>query len=334
VCQNFELARQRFATRTPRAVVVGLDQASRAELEFLTWLRRQRRMPVLVSVPPEAERIVRQSSGTGTDIAVRTAAFDRQHCAHIAAWLRERLRDALLNSGGPPAPRQDDESAVSIRRSSSVQRVEATARTQSGCSPVICIGISTGGPDSLEFVFGRLPADVPPIVIVQHMPRAYTAPLAERLNRISAVQVAEAQDGQELHRGQAWIAPGDRHVRLVRHGARVITELDDSPPVDRHRPSVNVLFESAALAVGSAAIALIMTGMGDDGVRGMLALRHAGAVTLAQDADSSAVFGMPQRAILAGAAEYVVSLADIPQRLLDAARARALPLTAAEEPTR
>ena len=310
VCQTFELARHRFSNHDTCALVAGLEDGSEVELEFLSWLEAQRKTPVLLTVATEAQRSVRRARW---ECLVRPPVMDgdlgRDHAAMIAAWLRKSAN----------APRPDQLPASRVRRqNTSTQRFEMISQANAAF-PVICIGISTGGPDTLEEIFRGLPCDLPPIVVVQHMPRAYTAPLAERLNRTSVLQVCEAHDGQELVRGQALIAPGDRHLRLVRRASRVIAELDDSPPVDRHRPSVNILFESAAVAVGRATIALIMTGMGDDGVRGLLALRNVGATTLAQDAESSTVFGMPQRAIEAGAAEYVVSLRDIPDRLVELA---------------
>lgn len=307
VCQTFAIARDRIAGQGVAAVVVGLDDGGPVELDFLGWLQAHCQVPVLLCVSPDMQLGPRHMRWENI---ARPTALDAEYVQRITAWLRKTANVARVAARAVSAP--------IVPPSASAQRFEALPRTPAS-STVICIGISTGGPDTLEDIFSRLPRDLPPIVVVQHMPRAYTAPLAERLDRSSELEVSEAVDGQELARGTALIAPGDRHLRLVRRSARIIAELDDSPPVDRHRPSVNVLFESAATAVGRSTIALIMTGMGDDGVRGLLALRRVGAVTLAQDAESSTVFGMPQRAIQAGAAEHIVSLRDIPERLMQLA---------------
>jgi chemotaxis response regulator CheB len=181
----------------------------------------------------------------------------------------------------------------------------------------ICIGISTGGPEALEGLFRHLPAWMPPIVVVQHMPAGFTASLALRLDGVSEMVVKEAGDNEPLRTGYALIAPGGIHLRLRRQGSHVVTELFDAPPVDRHRPSVNVLFESAARVLGPNGVGVVMTGMGDDGTRGLLAMKAAGAHTIAQDALGCTVFGMPQRAILAGAVEQVVRLEEIAYRLIE-----------------
>lgn len=193
----------------------------------------------------------------------------------------------------------------------------ARAITFEPAGTVICIGISTGGPEALETLFRQLPATMPPIVIVQHMPAGFTANLARRLDNVSAMTVHEASEEETLHTGLALLAPGGIHLRLRRQGYHVVTELLDTPPVGRHRPSVNVLFESAAEVVGSLGIGVVMTGMGDDGTRGILAMKARGALTIAQDAHGCTVFGMPQRAIASGAIDYVVPLDCMAQRLIE-----------------
>ncbi len=174
----------------------------------------------------------------------------------------------------------------------------------SGLSPVsppVLIGASTGGPEVLETLLASLCADAPPIAIVQHMPARFTATFAQRLDRACAIEVREARHGDRLHSGLALIAPGDRHMRIARDRRGYYVTLDDGEPVNRYRPSVDVLYESAA-RLGGEGMGVLLTGMGNDGAAGLLALRRRGALTLAQDEHSCAVFGMPRAALKLGAA--------------------------------
>jgi two-component system chemotaxis response regulator CheB len=181
---------------------------------------------------------------------------------------------------------------------------------------VIAVGVSTGGVQAIEQVLPRLPRNAPGMVIVQHMPEKFTASLATRLDGLCAMQVREARHGDRVLPGVALIAPGGRHTRMVRSGAQYHVEVFDGPVVNHHRPSVDVLFRSVATAAGANAIGLIMTGMGDDGARGLREMRNAGAWTLAQDEASCVVFGMPKEAIKLGAVDEVVPLGHIAERLL------------------
>jgi two-component system chemotaxis response regulator CheB len=176
---------------------------------------------------------------------------------------------------------------------------------------VIAIGISTGGVQSIEAVLKTLPRTLPGMVVVQHMPEKFTGAFASRLNSLYELDVVEARDGDRVINGRMLIAPGGRHMRLRRSGAQYVVEVSDGPLINHHRPSVDVLFRSVAQCAGRNAIGLIMTGMGDDGARGLREMREAGAFTAAQDEASCVVFGMPREAIRLGAAEDVVGLADI-----------------------
>jgi len=173
---------------------------------------------------------------------------------------------------------------------------------------IVVVGASTGGTEALRVFLEAMPADCPGILIVQHMPEHFTATFAERLNRTCRIRVKEAEDREPVLRGQALIAPGGRHMLLKREGANYHVQLLDGPMVSRHRPSVNVLFRSAARYGGQNVVGVIMTGMGDDGATGMLELHQAGACNLAQDEASSVVFGMPSEAIKAGAVDRILPL--------------------------
>ncbi|WP_306597771.1 chemotaxis response regulator protein-glutamate methylesterase [Geothrix sp. 21YS21S-2] len=175
------------------------------------------------------------------------------------------------------------------------------------------IGTSTGGTQALEFVLASLPRTCPGIVVVQHMPEKFTAAFAARLNSICEIEVREAKTGDRVLAGRALIAPGGKHLVVRRSGAQYVAEVVSAPPVNRHCPSVDVLFRSVAKYAGRNALGVIMTGMGDDGARGLLEMKQAGAHTLAQDEESCVVFGMPKEAIKLGAADKVVPLSMIPE---------------------
>jgi two-component system chemotaxis response regulator CheB len=174
------------------------------------------------------------------------------------------------------------------------------------------IGTSTGGTQALEFVLSSLPRTCPGLVVVQHMPEKFTAAFAQRLDRICEIEVREARTGDRVIPGRAIIAPGGQHLVVKRSGAQYVVEVVAAPPVNRHCPSVDVLFRSCAKYAGRNVVGVIMTGMGDDGARGLLEMHQAGARTIAQDEESCVVFGMPKEAIKLGAADRVVPLSAIP----------------------
>ncbi len=173
---------------------------------------------------------------------------------------------------------------------------------------IIVIGASTGGTEAIKDVLMNLPASTPGVLITQHIPAAFSAPFAKRMNGICAMNVCEAEDGQQVLPGHVYIAPGDKHLLLTRDGARYHCKLSDGPEVNRHKPAVDVLFRSAAQNAGSNAICALLTGMGDDGARGMKELQEVGAKTIAQDKDSSVVWGMPGAAVKLNAADTILPL--------------------------
>jgi two-component system chemotaxis response regulator CheB len=182
-------------------------------------------------------------------------------------------------------------------------------------APLVAVGASTGGSEALAQVLRDLPADSPPVVIVQHMPEKFTAAFAQRLDGLCRVRVAEAASGDRLAPGLVLIAPGDRHLILRRAGAEYRVEIATGPHVSRHRPSVDVLFRSVAQAAGPNALGLLLTGMGDDGAHGLLEMRQAGARTAAQDEATSVVFGMPAEALRLGAAERALPLGRVAEEI-------------------
>ncbi len=182
---------------------------------------------------------------------------------------------------------------------------------------IIAIGASTGGTEAIKNVLCQLPQNTPGIVISQHIPEAFSEPFAQRVNQNSALEVCQASDGQQILPGHAYVAPGNRHLRVVRDGARFVCRLDDGPPVNRHVPSVEVMFNSVAENAGGNAMGILLTGMGDDGSDALGTMRNAGAPTIAQDQESSVVWGMPGEAVKRGNADFVLPLDHIAEKILE-----------------
>jgi len=187
----------------------------------------------------------------------------------------------------------------------------------SAADSLIAIGASTGGTEALRVLLSAMPVNCPPIVVVQHMPEKFTQAFADRLNQLCAIEVSEARDGVALRSGTALIAPGNFHLVVKRSGSKLVANVVDGPLVSRHRPSVDVLFRSVAVAAGRNAVGVIMTGMGDDGAEGLREMKGSGAVTIAQDEATCVVFGMPREAISRGATDFVLPLEQIAAQALD-----------------
>ncbi|RJO64825.1 MAG: chemotaxis response regulator protein-glutamate methylesterase [Myxococcales bacterium] len=223
---------------------------------------------------------------------------------------------------------------VKIAASVDVQRKALAAKAHIVSDPlrplmqttnqVLAIGASTGGTVALERILRIMPANSPGTVITQHMPPGFTKSFADRLNGLSAMRIKEAQDGDSVTPGVGLVAPGEKHLLLRRDGARYYVNVKDGPQVNRHRPSVDVMFRSVAQTAGKNALGVILTGMGGDGAKGLLEMKQAGATTIAQDESSCVVFGMPKVAIDLGAADQIVSLGLIPQEILRLAEKRSV----------
>jgi two-component system chemotaxis response regulator CheB len=194
--------------------------------------------------------------------------------------------------------------------------VEIPAAKIKATRKIIAIGASTGGTEAIKEVLTSLPASAPSIVIAQHIPGAFSEAFANRVNGLSAMNVSQASDGEEILPGHVYIAPGDLHLKVRRSGTKYYCQLDDGPPVSRHKPSVDVLFDSVAKSVGKNAIGVMLTGMGSDGASGMLAMKEAGSENFVQDEASSVVWGMPGSAVKAGATDRILALGKIPEELV------------------
>jgi two-component system chemotaxis response regulator CheB len=233
-------------------------------------------------------------------------------CEAVKAAAQARLQ--RLPAGRRLAPQQKLSADVMLPPPSANRAMARTSET------VVCIGAFTGGTESLREVLQALPADSPGIVIVQHMPEKFTEAFARRLNGLCEIEVKEAANGDAVLRGRALIAPGNHHLLLQRSGARYYVAVKEGPLVSRHRPSVDVLFRSAAHTAGGNALGIIMTGMGDDGAHGLLEMKQAGAATVAQDEATSVVFGMPKEAIALGAVDRVLPLERMAGEIVRAGR--------------
>jgi two-component system chemotaxis response regulator CheB len=182
---------------------------------------------------------------------------------------------------------------------------------------VIMIGASTGGTETIKNFLVQMPPDSPGILITQHMPPGFTRSFADRLDKLCRIKVKEAEGGERILPGHAFVAPGHSHLQLTRSGINYLTRLDDGPPINHHRPSVDALFRSAASSAGKNAVGVILTGMGKDGAAGMLEMKKAGAYNFAQDESSCVVFGMPREAIAMGATHEVAPLHELPRRVME-----------------
>lgn len=229
-------------------------------------------------------------------------------CDKVKAASKVVLRKRNFSAGNEPV--RQNLSADAVLQKSTIRSMVQTTES------VIAIGSSTGGTEALKVVLEGFPADSPGIVIVQHMPEMFTKQFAKRLDDICRINVKEAENGDKVLRGQALIAPGGKHLMLKRSGAVYHVEVIDGPYVNRHRPSVDVLFRSVARYAGKNAVGAILTGMGDDGAKGMLEMKDAGAFTIAQDEASCVVFGMPKEAIKLGGVNKIVPLTEVSKQIL------------------
>lgn len=300
------VARDLIKRHNPDVLTLDVEMPRMDGLDFLERLMRLRPMPVLMvsSLTQAGSEITLRALELGAlDFVAKPSLGIRSGMMEYANDIAEKIRAAAKSR-----PRQARKKETPAPR-----RLTAPLSTS---EKLIIIGASTGGTEAIRAVLEPLPANSPAILITQHMPGGFTRSFAERLDRLCSITVKEATDGERVLPGHAYIAPGDHHLKLARSGANYVARLDDGPPVNRHRPSVDVLFHSAATQAGRNAIGVLLTGMGKDGAAGLVEMRQAGSPTIAQDEASCVVFGMPREAIALGGAQEVVSLEEIPERLM------------------
>ncbi|QIL89917.1 protein-glutamate methylesterase/protein-glutamine glutaminase [Microbulbifer harenosus] len=305
------VARDLIKQLNPDVLTLDVEMPRMDGLDFLERLMRLRPMPVLMvsSLTRSGSEITLRALELGAvDFVPKPQLGIRSGLLEYGEQIAEKIRAAARTS---PARRETQTTGAK----------RALESVMVSSEKLLIIGASTGGPEAIRQVLEPLPANSPAILIAQHMPAGFTRSFAERLDRLCRIRVKEAEQGERVLPGHAYIAPGDQHLRLTRSGANYQVLLDAGPAVNRHRPSVDVLFHSAAELAGRNAIGALLTGMGRDGAAGLLAMRHAGAVTLAQDEATSLVFGMPREAIALGAAVETVALDHVAERLLTLAAA-------------
>ena len=305
--QDPYIAREKIKALNPDVLTLDVEMPRMDGLTFLERLMRLHPMPVvMVSSLTEknAHTTFRALELGAVDFVTKPAANTQENLARYGDMIAEKLR-AAARTGAPRARNERRELPVSPRAAPAIRPGQ-----------LVAIGASTGGTEALREILSQLPEVIPPVLIVQHMPEIFTRLFAQRLDGLCRIDVTEARHGERLVSGHAYIAPGDMHMRICCEGGHFILSLDRDPPVNRHRPAVDVLFHSVAAVAGKTAMGVILTGMGADGAAGMRALKEAGARNLAQDEASCVIFGMPRAAIESGCVDRVVPLHALADEIL------------------
>lgn len=309
------IAVRRMAEQRPDVLVLDLEMP---HMDGLTFLRR-----IMASDPLPV--VICSALGTkGSELSLKAL---EEGAIEVIAKPTLGLRRFLEENADTLAQtvRAASGARVNLRARGSAPlpvRAEAAPAIRLTSDRIVAVAASTGGTEAIRELISSLPLDTPPIVVVQHMPPSFTRAFAQRLDRDTPLKVAEASDGEWLTPGKVLIAPGDRHLTVRRSGAHYRAALDGGAPVSRHRPSADVLFGSVAAVAGACAVGVILTGMGSDGAEGLKRMHDAGAFTIAQDEQSSVVFGMPREAIALGGVDRILPLTEIPAAILAHSGAR------------
>ncbi|MEO1293044.1 MAG: chemotaxis response regulator protein-glutamate methylesterase, partial [Pseudomonadota bacterium] len=300
-------ARQMIKDTNPDVITLDVEMPGMTGLEFLEKIMTLRPMPVVMvsSLTSEgAEATLAALSAGAVGFVPKQVCGGSQH--DFAKIVRKSVREASKAKVRTVSPARP-----------AMPRVAQSTRRRTGAAGLIAIGSSTGGVQALTQLISHLPKDLPPIVIAQHMPAGYTARFASRISAQTGHQMAEGRDGEMLRPGMIRIAPGDRHIEIVRSGVSYVTRLNDEGKVSGHKPSVDVLFRSVASQVGGKALGIMLTGMGSDGAKGMLSMRREGAICLGEAESSCVVYGMPKAAKQIGAVSEEHDLSKMPGRVCE-----------------
>jgi len=313
------VAADRIAEQAPDVITLDIEMPRMDGLTFLRKLMSQHPIPVVIcsSLADEGAQSTLRALEYG---AVEIITKPKLGAKRFFEDSRIEICNAVKAAAGARLRALTPSHAVQPKLNADCILSPATRAMAETTEKVVAIGASTGGTEALKTVLEALPADTPGIVIVQHMPELFTRAFAQRLDGLCAITVKEAETNDTVIRGRALIAPGNHHMLLKRSGARYYVEIKDGPLVCRHRPSVDVLFRSAARYAGQNSVGVILTGMGDDGARGMLQMKQAGARTIAQDEATCVVFGMPKEAIKLNGVDKILPLTMIAGALLNYAR--------------
>jgi len=312
-------ARDKIKQLNPDVVTLDVEMPKMDGITFLSNIMRLRPMPVVMisSLTEQGAEITLQALEIGAidyvekpklDVAEGMKEYTREILEKVKVASKAKVRAKEITIGQEAVPERHTADAV-LKKQFNRKHFSSTEK-------IIAIGASTGGTEAIKDVLLGFPADAPGIVITQHIPENFSKPFAERMDRTCLMTVCEASDGQQILPGHAYIAPGSHHLMVERSGARYICRLSDGPPVNRHKPSVDVLFRSVAQNAGSNAVGAILTGMGNDGAAGLKELQDTGAPTFAQDENTSVVWGMPGEAVKLGAADQVLPLEKIAANIL------------------
>jgi len=331
VAGDAHVARQKIKALNPDVLTLDVEMPKMDGITFLRKLMRLRPMPV-VMVSSLTER---GADVTLDALALGAVDFLSKPKIDLAATLKDYGEELIekIKTAAKASVRALDPRRVAARPSHNADAVLPKARPPRQLRTtdrIIAIGASTGGTEAIKEVLMSLPPDSPGVVIAQHIPKAFSTPFARRMNDCSQVTVCEAEDGQQVLAGHVYIAPGDRHLMVVRDGARYVCRLDDGVLVNRHKPSVDVLFRSVAQNAGANAIGVLLTGMGKDGARGLREMLDAGSRTIAQDEATSVVWGMPGEAVFLGAAQHVLPIENVAAKILSLADAMDITRSARE----
>jgi two-component system, chemotaxis family, protein-glutamate methylesterase/glutaminase len=306
------VARDKIVLLKPEVITLDIEMPRMDGLTFLKKLMKHFPMPVIIvsSLTPKGSEMAMEALESGA-VEVMAKPGASYSVGDMCVQLKDKIRVAARVNlqriqNQPPRPQAPVSKPLTVASSSLTQTTQK----------LIAMGASTGGTEALKDVLTKMPVNTPGIVVVQHMPAHFTTAFAERLNKLSQIEVKEAKDGDTVLDGRALIAPGNFHMLLRRSGAKYYVNVKDGPFVHHQRPAVDILFSSVAQYAGANAIGVIMTGMGADGADGLLKMKQAGAKTIAQDEASCVVFGMPKEAIKVGAADRVVPLETIPQEIV------------------
>ena len=320
------VAREKIKQLNPDVLTLDVEMPKMDGVTFLEKLMKLRPMPVVMvsTLTEKGAEITLQALELGAVDYVAKPKMDLAHSIEDYAQelvnkvkMASTARVKQLKPSVSVAPTSAESSVAPKYSADAVISKSASRRPLKTTDKIIAIGASTGGTEAIKEVLARLPADTPGIVIAQHIPEAFSGPFAKRMNSSCAMTVYEAEDGQQILPGHVYIAPGHSHLMVHRNGARYECKLNDGPAVNRHKPSVDVLFRSVAQNVGHNALGLILTGMGDDGARGLKEVREAGATTIAQDEKTSVVWGMPGEAVKHDAVDEILPLGKIAKRIME-----------------
>lgn len=314
------VAAEKMRTEVPDVITLDIEMPRMDGITFLEKLMSQHPVPVVICsslAEKGSETALKALESGAIEIIQKPRVGMRQFLEESKVRICDAVKAASVANLKVRPERRKIQPKLSADAVIEKPRGKAMIQTT---EKVVVVGASTGGTEALRVLLEAIPEDGPAIAVVQHMPENFTTSFAKRLDSICRISVKEAEDNDTLVPGQALIAPGNRHMLLKRSGARYYVELRDGPLVSRHRPSVDVLFRSAARYAGSNAVGVIMTGMGDDGAKGMQEMKAAGAHTVAQDEHTCVVFGMPQEAIRIGAVDKILPLQNIAAEIVRSCR--------------